>query len=150
MNYYAITINNEKIVEKYKTIRQVYEKFALMPITVYVIAREKNELNYNIHYHLLVGANVPVTHIDNEFVWWKELETDIDVLKYQEYIKKDGNYKIYNALALDNQVDDTKYHNMLKACQSYNRFSDLIKDNPQYIKYINKLKLLWDVIKSNQ
>lgn len=151
MNYYAITINNKELTEKYKSIRQVYEQFALMPITVNVIAVERNELNQNIHYHLLINAEVPVKHLDNEYIWWKELATDVDVLKYQEYIKKEGNYKIYNTISLDSDIhDNSVYEKMLKACQSYNRFSELIKDNPQYIKDLHKIKLLWDVINNNQ
>lgn len=149
MNYYAITINNKELTEKYNSIKQVYEHFSKMPITVNIIAVERNELNKNIHYHLLISADFPIQHIDNEFIWWKELETDIDVIKYREYIKKDGNYKVYNSITLENQKDDTKYHQMLKACQSYNRFSEMIKDNPQFIKDIHKIKLLWDVININ-
>lgn len=147
MNYYAITINNKELTEKYKSIRQVYEQFALMPITVNIIAVERNELNENIHYHLLITAEVPITHFDNQYIWWKELSTDVDVLKYQEYIKKDGKYKLYNTISLDSNIQDNSFYNkMLKDCQSYNRFSDLIKDNPQYIKDLHKIKLLWEVI----
>ena len=149
MNYYAITINNKELTDKYSSIRQVYEQFALMPITVNIIAVERNELNQNIHYHLLISAEVPVTHIDNQFIWWDELVTDIDVLRYQEYIKKDGNYKVYNTISIDSNIKEKSYYEvMLIACQSYNRFSDLIKDNPQFIKDLHKLKLLWDVINS--
>lgn len=149
MNYYAITINNKELTDKYKSIRKVYEQFALMPITVNIIAVERNELNQNIHYHLLITAEVPITHIDNQFIWWDELVTDIDVLRYQEYIKKDGNYKVYNTISIDSNIKEKSYYEvMLIACQSYNRFSDLIKDNPQFIKDLHKLKLLWDVINS--
>lgn len=151
MNYYAITINNRELTNKYKSIRQVYEQFSKMPITVNIIAVERNFANENIHYHLLIGAEVPVTHIDNQFIWWKELSTDVDVLKYQEYIKKDGHYKVYNTIELDSNIqDNTIYERMLIACQSYDRFSDLIKDNPQFIKELHKIKLLWDVLKSKQ
>lgn len=149
MNYYAITINNSKLINKYRRIEQVYQHFQQMPITVYIIAVERNEINENIHYHLLIGAEMPITSIDDEFVWWKELQTDIEVMKYASYIKKDGKYKIYNALALDNE-NDTKYHQMLNACQTYNKFSDMILDNPNFIKHIHQLRMLWHVIKTKQ
>ncbi len=150
MNYYAITINNKELTERFRSIRQVYEHFSLMPITVNIVSVERNEINENIHYHLLISADYPIESVDSKYIWWKELATDTDILKYQEYIKKDGNYKIYNAISLETQEDNTLYTKMLKDCQKYYRFSDLLVDNPHYIKHIHKIKLLWDTINNNQ
>ncbi|MEM0173885.1 MAG: hypothetical protein QXI16_05200 [Sulfolobaceae archaeon] len=149
MNYYAITVNNKELTEKFKSIKQLYEHFSVMPVTVYTISCERNELNQNIHYHMLIGSKVPVECVESHYIWWKELQSDLDVMKYHDYIKKDGNYKVYNTITLDNQQDDTKYHQMLRAVQSYNKFGDMIRDNPHFIKDIHKLRLLWEVINNN-
>ena len=151
MYYYAVTINNQKLVNKFRTIDSVYKHFQYMPITINVIAVERNELNSNIHYHLLISAEVPITFsVDNEFIWQKELLTELDIVKYQEYIKKDGKYKIYHAIPLAINSGTTKYDNMLRDCYSYNNFLEMIKDNPQYIRDIHRLEALWKLVKRNQ
>lgn len=147
MNYYAITINNQELTQKYNSIRKVYEAYANMPITIYCIAVERNELNVNIHYHLLVGSEFPITHLDNQYTWWKHIENDVEVIKYFNYIKKGGNYKIYNNLEINNNdVENNIYYDMLTACKTYNTLADLIEANPQFIKHINKLTVLWTII----
>lgn len=150
MNYYAITINNQDLTQKYNSITKVYQEYSKMPITVYCIAVERNEINVNTHYHLLIGLEFPITHLDNQYTWWKQIDNDVEVLKYFNYIKKGGNYKIYNNLEINNNVvENTIYNEMLIACKTFNNITDLITANPHFIKHIHKLTLLWSIIHKN-
>ena len=147
MNYYAITINNQELTKRYNSIALVYQEYSKMPITVYCIAVERNDINQNIHYHLLIGSEFPITHNDTYYTWWTLIENDVEVIKYYNYIKKDGNYKIYNNLPIKNDENENDiYSEMLTACKTYNSLKDLINDNPEFIKYLHKLTLLWNIV----
>lgn len=92
----AITINILAI-DTYDLRNQKQVKTFLegMDAIVYVIATERTETSKNIHYHVLAEIE------NNEAMaryWAKKIyiEPLNNELSYFNYIKKDGNFKIYN------------------------------------------------------
>lgn len=146
MKYYAITINNNNLTSEFKSIQKVYQYFSLLPTTeTIIIAVERNELNENIHYHILVKSDVPIQSINETYIWWKELETDLDIIKYYNYCKKDGNYKIYKELGLETDTQDTIYTEILMLVKTYDSLKTLINENPNMIKYLPKVERLFRI-----
>lgn len=103
--YYAITINNKKLTDNLSSINKVYNYLNELNIKTIIISVERNQLNENEHYHIL-SYNVPQYILDNVKIvgfWIKELELDIEVLKYYEYVKKDGRFKQYEVLNIESE-----------------------------------------------
>lgn len=144
--YYALTINNSDLVKSFKTIDLVYE-FIKDFCDVNVIAVERNELNFNIHYHLLVSNLKSDKNVlfNSGYIWYKELETDLEITKYYHYILKDGRYKIYNFLPkeLNITTNETWYEKALRLCNQYNSLAELFNDNPDMIKKITQVSKLF-------
>ena len=96
MNKFAITINNN-LIEKYKlkSIDDVYEFLKSYNVKPLIISAERNSLNKNYHYHVL-SENYDF-EIEKQ-LWADRIYNEIIVneFSYTEYIKKDGNYKIFN------------------------------------------------------
>lgn len=75
-----------------KQVKQFIEELGGI---VYVIATERTETSKNIHYHVLAEIE------DNQAMaqyWAKKIycEPLTNELSYFNYIKKDGNFKLYN------------------------------------------------------
>ncbi len=146
MNYYAVTINNKELTKKYKSIDSVYKELRRWPIgEVIIIAVERNEINQNIHYHILYKSEVPITSINDTYIWWQELETELEVIKYFNYCKKDGKYKIYNELGIKQDTQNTIYTELLELVKTYDSLKTLINENPNMIKYLGKLERLYKI-----
>lgn len=146
MNYYAITINNKELTNSFNSIDKVYDYFRMLPVgKVIIIAVERNELNKNIHYHILYKSDVPIQSIDEINIWWKEIKTELEVIKYYNYCKKDGRYKIYNVLGIKNDTENTIYTELLELVKTYDCLKTLINENPNMIKYLTKLVKLYKI-----
>lgn len=146
MNYYAITINNKELTSNFSSIDKVYNHFRMLPIgEVIIIAVERNELNENIHYHILYKSDVPIQTINQINIWWKEISTELEVLKYFNYCKKGGNYKIYSELGISKDIENTIYAELLELVKTYDSLKTLINENPNMIKYLAKLERLYKI-----
>lgn len=145
MKHYAITINNKSLTSEFNSIDKVYRYFSLLPIETVIIAVERNELNQNIHYHILVKSDVPIQSVNETAIWWKELETELDVIKYYNYCKKDGKYKIYKELGIKTDTQDTIYTEILMLVKTYDCLKTLINENPNMIKYLPKVERLFKI-----
>lgn len=154
-HYYAITINTIEFINEYnlKSINRVkdfIEKNIESDKTIYTISVERNELNQNIHYHILVSSTDEINKWNKVYWWIKEIDSDIEIIRYNNYIKKDGLYKVYYQLNLQNSLinNDTWYNQALELIPKYKSLKDLFKDNPHLIKQIHKVEKLWCIIKN--
>lgn len=147
--FYALTINNSELVESLKSIELVYN-FIKDYCEVNIIAVERNELNFNTHYHLLVSDLRVDDNIlfNSGYIWHKELVSDFDIIKYYHYILKDGRYKTYNLLpkTLNIETNESWYNKALRLCYEYNSLAKLFNDNPDMIKKISQVSKLFDLI----
>lgn len=143
---YAITINNLEVVATLKTIDNVYELLNSFG-TISIIAVERNELNQNIHYHILLFSDIDydiiLTICKDYRMWVGLLNTDIEILKYYEYCKKDGNYKLY--YSLDKGLSSSKNTELLELIERYESLYALFKDNPHLINKVHIIKTLWGI-----
>lgn len=152
-NYYAITINTIEFINEYnlKSINSVYdfiEKNIESEKTIYTISVERNELNQNIHYHILVSSTEEINKWHKVYWWVKEIDSDIEIVRYNNYIKKDGLYKVYHQLSLQNSLinNDTWYNQALELIPKYKSLKDLLQEHPHLIKQIHKVEKLWNII----
>ncbi len=154
-HYYAITINTIEVINEYnlKSINKVKD-FITNNIDaekqIYTISVERNELNQNIHYHILVSSTEDINKWHKVYWWVKEIDSDIEIIRYNNYIKKDGLYKVYHQLNLENSLinNDTWYNQALELIPKYNSLKDLFKEHPHLIKQIHKVEKLWNIIKN--
>lgn len=151
--YYAITINTIEFINEYnlKSINHVkdfIDKNIEADKTVYTISVERNELNQNIHYHILVSSTDEINKWNKVYWWIKEIDSDIEIIRYNNYIKKDGLYKVYHQLSLHNNLinNDTWYNQALELIPKYKSLKELFKENPHLIKQIHKVEKLWNII----
>lgn len=152
-HYYAITINTIDVINDYnlKSINSVYDfinKNIDFEKEIYTISVERNELNQNIHYHILVSSVADINQWNKVYWWVKEIDTDIEIIRYNNYIKKDGLYKVYHQLSLENSLinNDTWYNQALELIPKYKSLKDLFKAHPHLIKQIHKVEKLWYII----
>lgn len=152
-HYYAITINTIEFINEYnlKSINRVkdfIEKNVNADKKIYTISVERNELNQNIHYHILVSSTDKINKWNKVYWWIKEIDSDIEIVRYNNYIKKDGLYKVYLPLDLEQDIlnKDTWYNQALELIPNYKSLKDLFKDNPHLIKQIHKVEKLWNIM----
>jgi hypothetical protein len=151
--YYAITINTIEFINEYnlKSINSVKD-FITKNIdadkTIYTISVERNDLNQNIHYHILVSSTDDINKWNKVYWWIKEIDSDIEIIRYNNYIKKDGLYKVYNQLSLHNNLinNDTWYNQALELIPKYKSLKQLLQEHPHLIKQIHKVEKLWNII----
>ncbi|MEM0173685.1 MAG: hypothetical protein QXI16_04170 [Sulfolobaceae archaeon] len=143
---YAITINNLEVVGTLKTIDSVHELLHRFG-TISIIAVERNELNHNIHYHVLLFSDIEYDTIFTVFksygMWLKLIDNDFEILKYYDYCKKDGNYKLYHSL--DKSLSNSKNVELLELIERYESLYALFKDNPHLINKVHIIKALWGI-----
>ena len=151
--YYAITINTIDIINEYnlKSINRVkdfIEKNVDADKTIYTISVERNELNLNIHYHILVSSVDDINKWNKVYWWIKEIDSDIEIIRYNNYIKKDGLYKVYHQLNLENSLinNDSWYNQALELIPKYNSLKELFKEHPHLIKQFHKVEKLWNIM----
>lgn len=155
--YYAITINNSDLIFEFKltsidSVRDfIIRNFADIDKKIYTISVERNELNQNIHYHILLSSLGDINDWHRAFWWCKHIDTDIEIIRYNNYIKKDGLYKVYIPLELEQEITnkDTWYNQALLLIPKYETLKDLFTENPQLIKQIHKVEKLWYIINNN-
>ncbi len=153
-HYYAITINTIDIINEcnLKSINNVKD-FITNNIDsdkkIYTISVERNELNQNIHYHILVSSTENINKWHKVYWWVKEIDSDIEIIRYNNYIKKDGLYKVYHQLDLENSLinNDTWYNQVLELIPKYNSLKGLFIEHPHLIKQIHKVEKLWNIFK---
>ncbi len=153
-HYYAITINTIEVINEYnlKSINKVKD-FITNNIDadkkIYTISVERNELNQNIHYHILVSSTEDINKWHKVYWWVKEIDSDIEIIRYNNYIKKDGLYKAYHPLTLQHNLvnNDSWYNQALELIPKYNSLKDLFKEHPHLIKQIHKVEKLWNILK---
>lgn len=140
----AITINNKELVKELKSIDFVYNFLSSMG-DVYIIAVERNDLNKNTHYHALIDGDITFIEKFNN-IWSKVIETDIEVLKYIDYIKKDGTFKVYKKLDIESNNDHWTSV-ILNLVLKYDSLNQLFHENPRMIKYITYIERLYKIYK---
>ena len=152
-HYYAITINTIDIINEYnlKSINKVkdfIEKNIDADKKIYTISVESNDLNQNIHYHILVSSTDEINKWNKVYWWIKEIDSDIEIVRYNNYIKKDGLYKVYQQLSLQNSLinNDTWYNQALELIPKYKSLKQLLQERPHLIKQIHKVEKLWNII----
>ena len=152
-HYYAITINTIDIINEYnlKSINKVkdfIEKNIDADKKIYTISVERNDLNQNIHYHILVSSTDEINKWNKVYWWIKQIDTDLEVIRYNNYIKKDGLYKAYHPLTLQHNLlnNDTWYNQALELIPKYKSLKDLFNEHPHLIKQIHKVEKLWNII----
>lgn len=141
--YYAVTINNLEVVSGMSKIDDVYDYFMKhYDYTIYTISVERNEINNNTHYHLLIGSEIEVKSFDvyNIHCWSDLLKESHDVTQYDLYIKKDGKYKIFNPHGFENKK--SWYDLALELCISKMPLREMFQKYPHLIKHINKIRVL--------
>jgi len=151
--YYAITINTINVINEYNlksinSVKDFIEKNVDADKTIYTISVERNKLNQNIHYHILVSSTDEINKWNKVYWWLKEIDSDIEVVRYNNYIKKDGLYKVYNQLSLHNNLinNDTWYNQALELIPKYKSLKELLQEHPHLIKQIHKVEKLWNII----
>ncbi len=144
MKFFAITINRKEIIDNLNTLNSAYNWLETFS-TVYTLSRETNELNNNTHYHALVSAELENDNFIFSGVWLKELDNNLEILKYLNYIKKDGKFKIYKRHSVENDINEHWTLKALKLVLSYDNLKDLFTDNPDMIKYIYHIEKLYNI-----
>lgn len=152
-NYYAITINTIEFINEYNlnSINKVKD-FIIKNVDadkkIYTISRERNKLNENTHYHILVSSTEEINKWNKVYWWIKQIDTDLEVIRYNNYIKKDGLYKAYHPLTLQHNLvnNDTWYNQALELIPKYDSLKELLQDHPHLIKQIHKVEKLWNII----
>lgn len=143
MKYYAITINRSELTKDLKTIKSV-ENYLRDFCDVYVISVERNELNDNIHYHGLVKASENNDNFMLESsIWKKQLDNKIDILKYINYIKKEGNFKVYQLTELELEQGITWQEKAIQLVEKHDNIRDILTESPEMLKYINHIEKLF-------
>lgn len=154
-NYYAITINNKELTKELKSIDKVYNFINNIfrfyeNTTINIISCERNDLNENIHYHLLLTSindiDVNDTILSNVNIWVKKILTTDEVILYYDYVKKDGTYKVYTVP--DFIIKNEKYYNRAFLYWQSNDGSnvdDYLLKYPEDIKYFRNLDRLYNV-----
>jgi hypothetical protein len=152
-HYYAITINTIDFINEcnLKSINSVYDfinKNIDADKKIYTISVERNDLNQNIHYHILVSSTDEINKWNKVYWWIKEIDSDIEIIRYNNYIKKDGLYKAYHSLTLQHNLlnNDSWYNQALELIPKYKSLKQLLQEHPHLIKQIHKVEKLWNII----
>lgn len=144
---YAVTINNVDVVKRLKSMDKVKDYLALYSDVVYLISVERNEFNNNTHYHILLdGSYLDGLPIKTDF-WYKEIQSDFEILKYIDYIKKGGQYKVYNL----HEAELSSPHwttEVMQLVLKYDKISDLLKDNPKMLRHIHYIEKAFSYLKN--
>lgn len=143
--YYACTISARELVQRLSSIDKVYEFFSngYKDFDIHIIAVERNQINQNQHYHVLASSDYGHVYIGN---WVQEIANIDEVKKYFNYCKKDGKYKLYKALPFDTNDNKSWYERALKGVYQYPNMLELLQAQPDLIKYIHKVRALYDLI----
>lgn len=145
INYYAITINNKKLMEDLTSINKAYDFLSPLGM-VYIIAAERNDLNYNTHYHALISNDKSPDEMlqiatDNQ-IWAGNIIEEVELQKYYSYCKKDGKYKLYNKFNVSDTLTNSQ---IIELVRSYSSLQMLFIDYPELINKVSMIKQLWNI-----
>lgn len=146
--YYALTVNNLELTEKYKSIDSLYEYLKCFCKDINYIAVERNELNENIHYHILCEDYVDLPDICNIYIWNKTIEVADELQKYINYLKKDGHYKVYKIPPFIFE-ESRWYERAYSLICSKESLLEVFEADLSLMKYYNQISRMWDLKHGN-